>query len=1300
MSLFGLKKNDRVKVKVIDKRQFSNKAIYEVEYQGRKCQVPMFEFQKKLPLPQEIECVVQIVNDNSLYLQQNIAALIRQNYSVGKIYEFTVEQDYTNTSSPHYKLTDGSGFYFKLSSQKDLRFTKNRKIRCRINCIHGVDVDLEYVGIVHEMNDSFRLNVLVERIGSDVLRLLAFFRHNPGFDEIKQLYDDGMPEWLPQAIEFCIADFSNVTPEEVTPLRREMLDALSRCVVWFLEDSDYFDKFPENDRYEWQDRFRRALRHIEALRSAYRLIADGEGRAFTDRIVRKFKASGYLIDADHKLLTLKYLLSIEPAGLVEVVDDMLTVVTDRRADIMREPTFRRAFIDLFQLYVDNNCGMLDEMDEAETTEARNALQTMVRLLAIQLLLADVGNSDIDYGIDFEINRSRLYRYLTLQNNSGDEELLDKALNALLASENWRTEYTWKDVDEIIKLSTRLRQPAEVATLPAVYETPDATLSVNESAIDIDESGAAEVRVFPPDDTLPELWHSMSVNLTSQLPANLRSPRTIPQYKRFWAEIERRFAEGNKADQSAARLSLVPSRGQDVEIEITGPDPSNRDRFLCRVVEEGWRGEGWIDRRDITTGSQDLPYSVFTDDAGRPLVFAATVKGGHDDQSLEFSMTDTLNDYFNSIISYDDIEDCAILKKIGDSCTVLSRRGFTLNVELDSDHDYLETGDVIRVSNIIVNGNWREGEFLYESGGHLDFQSITRNMLREFALKELPDDDPGDDPTADEMAATQEANRISASGVGELIRIIESVASKVRENRTAYNYYSYARLLARLIEDAGLTEYFDKRCQLLEEFDDFSTNGRVDLTHLDSLMADLMKENNSLSTDGEKLRILSVLDHPENNGMLWNLFCSGANESLQELARLVMAYNMLDGFKMADERQAVRHKIYSKLKVDIEKEPTRIADGREGLTTEFKTSIAYPANSMRLDVVAQTNVILKVITSFLNTEGGTLYIGVSDEGYVRGLEADLKHFRSRDSFDRHVHDNIRKHLTYIPNLHHYIETCWSENSGKEIYEVRVKPYVEPVALDGVYYQREGSSCVMVRSENEAAFIAARSLSGAPRQEAAESARVAPAATARPATVQPARAVTAPSEEVAVTTNRFRNNVLHDGYDGYEDVTDYLYIFGDGSFEISEDDRWQEDSCSLALGIHPSERQGNLVIVSADGYALRTPVGQLADSDRRFSSKLRPVYISPIGDDDKLIMIYRDGDGTTYKRLFPASSIKCVKSSDRGELLLKEIEDVLFCELVTPDCQSSFKALVRKQRIGKDDASVERERAAILERLGKQ
>ena len=70
---------------------------------------------------------------------------------------------------------------------------------------------------------------------------------------------------------------------------------------------------------------------------------------------------------------------------------------------------------------------------------------------------------------------------------------------------------------------------------------------------------------------------------------------------------------------------------------------------------------------------------------------------------------------------------------------------------------------------------------------------------------------------------------------------------------------------------------------------------------------------------------------------------------------------------------------------------------EGTRLEFKSTLQWDVKQgKRNDDLRK--MVLKTIAAFLNTEGGTLIIGVEDDGNVYGLDADLALVNnSRDKF---------------------------------------------------------------------------------------------------------------------------------------------------------------------------------------------------------------------------------------------------------------------------------------------------------------
>ena len=91
-------------------------------------------------------------------------------------------------------------------------------------------------------------------------------------------------------------------------------------------------------------------------------------------------------------------------------------------------------------------------------------------------------------------------------------------------------------------------------------------------------------------------------------------------------------------------------------------------------------------------------------------------------------------------------------------------------------------------------------------------------------------------------------------------------------------------------------------------------------------------------------------------------------------------------------------------------------GEETEETEYKTSFVFYAEDNSLNPEKQKDEILKVINSFLNTRGGTLYFGVNNFGYGVGVEEDLKtplYYGDKDKYIRSIVDAVA--LTWGNNI---------------------------------------------------------------------------------------------------------------------------------------------------------------------------------------------------------------------------------------------------------------------------------------------
>ena len=124
-------------------------------------------------------------------------------------------------------------------------------------------------------------------------------------------------------------------------------------------------------------------------------------------------------------------------------------------------------------------------------------------------------------------------------------------------------------------------------------------------------------------------------------------------------------------------------------------------------------------------------------------------------------------------------------------------------------------------------------------------------------------------------------------------------------------------------------------------------------------------------------------------------------------------------------------------------------------------------------------ISKGICAFLDTEGGTLSIGVHDDGRVLGIERDFDVLKKsskpgkceteiqlKDEMKNRITTNVKKHLDETPpilfsNLIKYEWLNKQTESGKKLIlqikveEISKREHYWPLTINGAAYQREGA-----------------------------------------------------------------------------------------------------------------------------------------------------------------------------------------------------------------------------------------------------
>lgn len=160
-------------------------------------------------------------------------------------------------------------------------------------------------------------------------------------------------------------------------------------------------------------------------------------------------------------------------------------------------------------------------------------------------------------------------------------------------------------------------------------------------------------------------------------------------------------------------------------------------------------------------------------------------------------------------------------------------------------------------------------------------------------------------------------------------------------------------------------------------------------------------------------------------------------------------------------------------------------GDEGQKLELKTSIVFPPGEGKANIGKQLYTILKELTAFMNTEGGTLYIGIHDKSKkVIGIEGDFQFLNSdeedeyngsykedKDGYELKIRNTMDR---LCPSLANSLTDISFESRNGVIYcKIDVKPARRPIFLSGTQlYVRQGNRIKILKGDEITFFITER------------------------------------------------------------------------------------------------------------------------------------------------------------------------------------------------------------------------------------
>lgn len=1277
-----------------------DKTYYVVVVNGKEYFVKQFGFQKQEPVPELISCLVKQTSEGTLYLVQNLAPILQKLYCVGEIYPFQVKTDMTDIPNGYYEITDRNGFVFWLQYYGNAKLSVYQQIECRVKSLKGRKIVLELVQRMVE-DDSPQFMLLEEILQAVdtpdfVIRWLkSIFWKAALFAEAKDAFLENDKKWVMVTVSL-LEKHSLVWLRPGGKWNKLLLDLYHRTCLYLMEDAGLLNEYSKEEQYVCLQLLSRAITSAKRYQEAVRLIASGEQEEYADALFAKMKKSIFLYRSEERLNILMCVCGLDKGLLEQKIDSCFDVLlTGNSQNWVSEP-YHSAFVTLLGWYIDRNHVRFDHTGVIEDEEEERIIERVVRALAIQLLLAEKDGS-----FDKRLRRCMLYRYLTFLKGSASDTLLEKAFATLTGAVPQKLEFGWNDAKELTMLVIRISHPfltSEVSGALAMqsYEGRSAQLRIVDGAVQLlPTGGGRNVRACLPDWILP--WHQLQVfqsNIASR--GITREIKELLIYQRMWKELEMAlFSNVGTIVRKREKRKIKPELGDKVMIRVLHQDSKNPNCFFCRIEDDVYQGEGILNVRNIVRYNLNTDISAFRSVDGKPYLLQAEVLNMDNGGLCYFNLLRLLGTFVYQGVYAGDSVQCVVMENVNGIYSCICSFGYSVHVPHEAGMPKLKPGDFIEAKVIDPHTNGTVvAEYLRQIMQTFCVADAFANFIMSYADEWVYEEVKEETPREEEKI-------MEDAHVYELMHIIDRVAIQEEDYIKTYNYLSFARMLAILLNRKDQMGYYAEWMKMLQMLQSFVINGQVDMEKLrkcDCTCRSSYSDYPLLQGGLLELKVLASVGCPVQNPFLWRMAQQNGNERRQKLSKLTLAYNLLDGVTLYKQRETILYEIDDVLNIDIGK-VTLYNFGREDQHTEFKTTVVYPtANRMRPDLQRQTKEIMSIICGFSNADGGTLYLGVNNEGFASGLEDDIEYFQgSLDQFDLHIRNSVVQYMGTEVNA--AISVSYPSAGNKVVYAMKIQACPHPVKCKGTYYQRQGSSTWPLLDGALDAFLKSRECKSTmvnevdipivetpllPQPEVVASSSTQPevaSPSSSPSSPQPPSSQpSAPDasevvkvsvekhlEDEEIKTSLIRSNVIHSWNEGYGIGTvRYLHLLSGNGYFMTEGECWRNDVV-LSLAINESEADGFLVMVFENGSVLRVAMNELLDKKlekeyKRYGQE-KVFFACPAPKDSAVLTIMSDVQHRPSYRLDDVKNVKSGNMLAKGEhLSVVATTGVLQCDII--------------------------------------
>lgn len=376
--------------------------------------------------------------------------------------------------------------------------------------------------------------------------------------------------------------------------------------------------------------------------------------------------------------------------------------------------------------------------------------------------------------------------------------------------------------------------------------------------------------------------------------------------------------------------------------------------------------------------------------------------------------------------------------------------FTINglpIHTDYDEAY-QLGDfayvkITYISDVKKFYGYIQGTVLRPANELFDVQQAKKNAIKGF---DFPEDEQESTPSV-----------LDFQSIFYLLNMMIRYQKTIANPKERFGVLCISKVMATLIGSKDYQAYIGFVMDYLKQLARFA-KGECD--KIMELNPDLRIGNLPIVKQRCNIvRILQAYEQKEHVEVLSSIIEENMDENLTKIAKLIQSCNIIGDVLPAATKNIIKREIAKCLSLETEDEmdlddENGIYLGMEDQHQEFKTSFVYPPdNNMMPNYFMQEKNIFKALCGFLNTDaGGTLYLGVTDLGYVCGIENDMKHLKMTelDTFTRFIQDRAALSFGEVDIISHFAIKPVYDN---RVIAIRVEPYEDGVVeLNGIAYIR--------------------------------------------------------------------------------------------------------------------------------------------------------------------------------------------------------------------------------------------------------